>query len=178
MDARLKRLFDEAAIRDVMASYARGIDRMDRALIEGAYWPDGYDRHAHFGGTPAEFTDWVMGLLADDSASSHLLGQSLVRFEGNQAAVETYYFARHVRMEDGVEKVLLANCRYADLFEERGGEWRILTREVIVDWGQIVPMGEKQSDDLLLDLQAKGQRSPNDFSSSLLEGALDRPAEG
>ena len=178
MAPRLKRLLDEAAIRDVMASYARGIDRMDRKLIEGAYWPDGYDRHAHFGGTPAEFTDWVMGLLTGDSASSHLLGQSLIRFEGNQAAVETYYFARHVRMEDDVEKILLANGRYDDLFEERGGEWRILTREVIVDWGQIVPMGEKQSDDLLLDLQAKGQRSPNDFSSSLFGCALDRGAAG
>lgn len=174
MDATIKRLLDEAAIRDCMARYARGIDRMDRALILGAYWEDGYDRHAHFGGTPLEFTDWVMDLLAGDNASSHLLGQSLVRIEGNRAAVETYYFARHVRDEDGVEKVLLANGRYADLFEERGGEWRILEREVIVDWGQIVPMGERQSDDLLLDMRAKGQRSPRDFSSSLLGGALDR----
>jgi hypothetical protein len=175
MDPALKRLLAEAAIRDVMASYARGIDRMDRELILGAYWEDGYDRHAHFGGTPAEFTDWVMDLLAGDSASSHLLGQSLIRFDGNRAAVETYYFARHVRMEDGVENILLANGRYADLFEQRAGEWRILEREVIVDWGQIVPMGEKQSDDLLLDLRAKGQRSPDDFSSSLLGGMLDRP---
>ena len=55
---------DEAAIRDCMARYARGIDRMDRGLILGAYWEDGYDRHAHFGGTPAEFTDWVLDLLA------------------------------------------------------------------------------------------------------------------
>ena len=176
MDPTIKRLLDESAIRDCMACYARGIDRMDRSLILGAYWEDGYDRHAHFGGTPAEFTDWVMDLLAGDSASSHLLGQSLIRFEGKQAAVETYYFARHVRTEDGVEKVLLANGRYADLFEERAGEWRILEREVIVDWGQIVPMGERQSDDLLLDMRAKGQRSPDDFSSSLLGGALDRPA--
>jgi len=38
---------------------------------------------------PAEFTDWVMNLLAGDSASSHLLGQSLIRFDGNRAAVET-----------------------------------------------------------------------------------------
>jgi len=71
--------------------------------------------------------------------------------------------------------ILLANGRYADLFEERAGEWRILEREVIVDRGQIVPMGEKQSDDLLLNLRAKGPRSPHDFSSSLLGGMLDHP---
>ncbi|MBM3596487.1 MAG: hypothetical protein FJX31_12175 [Alphaproteobacteria bacterium] len=35
-----------------MASYVRGIDRMDPELILGAYWPVGYDRHAHFGGSP------------------------------------------------------------------------------------------------------------------------------
>lgn len=174
MDMKLKRLFDEAAIRDCMARYARGVDRMDRALIEGAYWEDGYDRHAHFQGSPREFADWVLGLVASDESTSHLLGQSLIRFEGERAAVETYYFARHLSQRDGQDVVMAATGRYADVFEERADEWRILEREVIVDWAEYVQITERQSTDLMIDDQPVGRRAPDDFSYRLMNGALTR----
>ena len=174
MDTRLKRLLDEAAIRDCMARYARGVDRMDRTLIEGAYWPDGHDRHAHFQGSPKEFADWVLGLVANDELTSHLLGQSLIRFEGSRAAVETYYFARHLAQRDGRDVVMAATGRYADVFEERDGEWRVLEREVIVDWAEYVPITERQSTDLMIDEQPIGRRAPDDYSYCFMNGALTR----
>lgn len=63
MDIKLKRLLDEAAIRYCMARYARGVDRMDRALIEGAYWEDGYDRHALSRGARASSPTGFWGSL-------------------------------------------------------------------------------------------------------------------
>lgn len=174
MDMKLKRLLDEAAIRDCMARYARGVDRMDRALIEGAYWEDGYDRHAHFQGSPREFADWVLGLVVSDESTSHLLGQSLIRFEGDRAGVETYYFARHLGRRDGRDVIMEATGRYADVFEERAGEWRILEREVLVDWAEYVQVVERQSTDLMIDDQPIGRRAPDDFSYRLMDGILAR----
>jgi hypothetical protein len=167
MDDACQRLLDEAAIRDVMSSYARGIDRMDRDLIESAYWEDGYDRHALFAGSPREFTDWVLSILALEKATLHHLGQSLIRIEGDRAAVETYYSARHLRASGEGEAVFVAEGRYADVFERRGPEWRVLFRDVLVDWSHIQPIVERQDPSLMLDDRVMGKRSPEDASYDL-----------
>lgn len=88
--------------------------------------------------------------------------------------METYYFARHLSQRDGKDVVMAATGRYADVFEERDGEWRVLEREVIVDWAEYVPITERQSTDLMIDDQPIGRRAPDDFSYRLMNGALAR----
>lgn len=162
-----ERVVDEAKIRDCLARYARGIDRMDRPLIEGAYWPDAYDRHALFAGSVEGFCDWVMSLLASEKATSHMLGQSLFRFNADRAAVETYYFAQHLRQGESGETVLATAGRYADLFEERQGEWRILERDVLIDWTSLQALTGNMDDAVFVGPEVRGRRA-GDHSYQLL----------
>lgn len=131
----------QVAIQQVIARYCRGIDRLDREAIISAYWPDGYDDHIVFGGSPTELADWVFRTLGPYVATSHFMGQSLVTLDGAHAEVETYFSSwSHQRTEAG-EVLGQSIGRYLDHFEERGGEWRILTRTVILDMVQRSPLG-------------------------------------
>lgn len=126
---------DMAAIGQVMARYCRGIDRLDRELVSGAFWPDAYDDHGPFQGSGTEFVDWIMPAMEQLHAiSSHILGQSYFEFEGTRAAVETQFTAHRIGHGEraGVRSTL--GGRYVDTFERRGGEWRIVRRIVMYDW--------------------------------------------
>lgn len=41
----LDELLDREAIRDCLARYCRGVDRLDRALLLSTYWPGAEDDH-------------------------------------------------------------------------------------------------------------------------------------
>lgn len=124
---------DCEAIRQCLATYARGVDRHDRDTILSSYWPDGWDDHVQFSGNPSDFADWVLDLLRDEISAFHFLGQSLIKLTGSKASVETYFLAkRYLETPEG----LIAResiGRYLDVFEKRGDEWRVLTRDVLLD---------------------------------------------
>lgn len=144
-----------AAIRQVMARYCRGIDRLDRELVSGAFWADAYDDHGPFQGTGPEFVDWIMPAMEQMHAvSSHILGQSYFEFAGERAAVETPFTAHRIGHGEraGIRSTL--GGRYVDIFERRDGEWRILRRIVMYDWS------------------AKSEAEPLDFAH--LEGSRSR----
>jgi len=131
----------QVAIQQAIARYCRGIDRLDREAILSAYWPDGYDDHLVFGGSPAEFADWVIRALGPAVATSHFLGQSLVTVDGSHAEVETYFSSWSRTRREAGEVLGQSIGRYLDHFEERGGEWRILNRKVILDIVHASPFG-------------------------------------
>jgi ketosteroid isomerase-like protein len=126
---------DMLAIGQVMARYCRGIDRLDADLVAGVYWPDGYDDHGPFKGSGDEFVAWIMPAMeAMWSISSHILGQSHFEFRDDRAAVETLFTAHRTGRGDQAGVPSILGGRYLDVFEQRGGEWRILHRVVLYDW--------------------------------------------
>ncbi len=135
----------ETSIRDVLARYCRGIDRADPALIASAYWPEAEDRHGCFDGNAHEFARFIGPFLAQHyTLTQHLLGQSLIRVEGDIAKCETYFSSRHGKLSNGVRSVELVSGRYVDRMERRAGEWRIGDRQLILDFVFEVP----QQDDI------------------------------
>jgi SnoaL-like domain len=48
-------LQDRQAIQDVLMTYSRGIDRLDRELLLSVYHDDAIDDHGVFVGSPEEF---------------------------------------------------------------------------------------------------------------------------
>lgn len=134
----LQEALDHIAIAKVLARYCRGVDRLDAALIESAYWPDGIDDHAVFVGDPKAFAAWAVERLGHDEGTAHLLGQSSISLHGDRAAVETYFFAQHLRVTDGEEFIAMTTGRYLDDFERRKGEWRIFKRKLVLDVRRIV----------------------------------------
>jgi hypothetical protein len=131
--ADVRRLLDRQAIVDCIHGYARGLDRHDDGMIASAYHADALDHHGDFLGTPEEFIPWANELHAADwSAHHHHLTTETVEIDGDVAHAETYCIGTFLRKDEPV--VDLAGGRYIDRLERRDGEWRIVAREVVIEW--------------------------------------------
>lgn len=140
----LEELIDRERIRDVLARYSRGIDRLDRNLTASVYWPGAVDEHAIFSGTADEFLDWsIPNMGATVTSQQHFMSPPLIRITGNEAAVETYFtcpqYVRPPGVTDGPLLEMAVGGRYVDRMEKRGREWRIMHRTVVLDWQRITP---------------------------------------
>lgn len=124
---------DREAIRDCLFRYSRAIDRCDMALLATAYWPGAVDHHSGFTGTIEEFIAWAEPRLRAIPHSVHMLGNILIRIDGETARVESYFWSVNVLAEGDVREALVSG-RYLDRFERRGDEWRIAERMVVHDW--------------------------------------------
>lgn len=132
--AHIQSLHDREAIRDCIYRYCRGIDRVDETLLRAAYWPDATDSHGPYQGSASGFIDWAMAKLAGAGRGVHFVGNILIELHGNVAAVETYFQAVQESTDAaGMVQHLHLWGRYADRFEKRGGEWRVIARVVIYD---------------------------------------------
>ena len=66
-------------IRSVIGQSVRGLDRIDRAMILGAYAEGAREEHAHFAGTVEDFAEFVCGERSTRfSGSTHLIGMPSV----------------------------------------------------------------------------------------------------
>jgi hypothetical protein len=50
-------LSEHDAIRQVVARYARGVDRLDAEVMKSAYWPEATDDHGVFVGNATVFVN-------------------------------------------------------------------------------------------------------------------------
>lgn len=133
-DEKIDLLIAKQEIRECLARYARGIDRHDTEMVLSAYHPDGHDRHGSgFAGTPAELAEWGNTEHAKHwTTHSHLLATSTIEVDGDRAASETY--VTWVQKRRDAPRADIGGGRYLDRFERRDGEWRILDRNLVVDW--------------------------------------------
>lgn len=143
---RMRRWLAVQEIRDVILRYCRGIDRMNREVVQSCYHPDATDEHGSFSGNVDEFLSWVFRVVARYSMSMHFIGNVLVDFadapSGNGTPVlaraESYGISHH-RTEGGEAKAnLIIGFRYIDRFERRdGGAWRIASRVATTEWVRV-----------------------------------------
>lgn len=118
-------------IRDVLARYVRGVDRLDVELIRGCYHPDAYEVHRIFNGNAHEFATWR---VRQTFRSHHVLSESAIRFDGDRAFVETPHIAVvHVDIATP-EATGIIEARssgwYLDLFTREREQWLIKHRHV------------------------------------------------
>jgi ketosteroid isomerase-like protein len=127
-------LLAREAIREAMARYCRGIDRLDTDLIKSAYHPDAFDDHGPFKGVRDDFVEWIIPFLRREyvTTTHHLTTQS-IDLSGDVAHVETYAIVVQEKHVGGDIVQLVANSRYVDRFEKRDGDWRIAHRVVVTD---------------------------------------------
>jgi ketosteroid isomerase-like protein len=155
---------DREAIRDCMYRYARGMDRCDVEMLRSAYWEDAIDDHLAFRGTREELIAWAVPIVRMMDQGQHIIGNMLIRIDGNFADVESYFYGFHrIRGEDKVPRDAVGAGRYLDRFEKRNDEWRIVKRIVMTDWfrqyddsadwakgfmGMMIDPGRRHPDDL------------------------------
>ena len=142
LNPRLQAVIDKSEIADVLASFARGIDRMDENLLRSVMHHDATIDLGPgiFQGSSGDYVHWVLGVLNSIRSSHHLIGTVRVELDGDTALVESYFHA-HTRIEKpvGREDVFLGG-RNLDRFELRPagsiGTWKIVHRKQILDWAR------------------------------------------
>ncbi len=135
-------LVARAAITDVIHRYARGMDRMDRALTLSCWHPGGSDDHAPLYSGPAEgFVDWLWPVHAAMICTRHVISNILIALEGDRAGAESYWTVT-LRMHDeaGVLHDIVGQGRYVDQFERIDGVWAIRHRQSLHDWDRVDPV--------------------------------------
>src|SRR5215217_5333168 len=99
-DQAIQNLLDREAIREVLARYCRGMDRVWPDLIASVYQEKSRDYHGSFSGSGYEFahdSEPARKRQTDVNViNHHLLGQCLIDIEGDTAKCETYFLNAQV----------------------------------------------------------------------------------
>ena len=138
-DPRVQALLDKLEIYEVLARYARGIDRRDWALVRSCYHEDAIDDHGAFRGDVDGFIDWVSERHAGIEQSMHLLGNTLIELDGDVAFCETYLTTfQHETRSDAPTRYSHSGCRYVDRLERRdNGPWKFAERHVVLEFSHM-----------------------------------------
>ncbi|NQX89581.1 MAG: nuclear transport factor 2 family protein [Halioglobus sp.] len=137
---------ERMAILDILNLHSRGLDRLDEATIRAAYWPDAQVDYGRFKGEARVFANLIIGVLGGQYAlTRHALSNTLVTFEGNFAYSETCVHAGHLLQGGGEE--LLFYGRYLDRLEKRTGHWKIVYRQVVMDWSKRYSVRDERDGD-------------------------------
>ncbi len=145
---------DRLAILDVLHLHCRGLDRLDKHAIQTAYWPEAEVDYGSYRGGAHIFAELVVEALGQTyELTRHSLSNPLVRLSGNDAHSESSVSAGHLLL--GAKEEMLFYGRYLDRLEKRHGRWKILHRQVVMDWSKNMPVQDQRSGAAFADL-AKG----------------------
>jgi ketosteroid isomerase-like protein len=159
VDERLQAMLDRSEMRDILARYARGIDRGDAELLKSCYHADAIEEHAgNYDGNAHDYIDGAIPRVMQMGAMQHLLGSSHFDINGDTAYVETnvWTFVRFTK-DDGDEIDTFTGGRLVDRFEKRDGTWKIAHRWTVLDWNRDTPSAEGWCLDMF-DFSQKGAR--------------------
>ena len=130
-------------IRDVLARYARGVDRADADLLRSCYFEDAIEEHGpNYSGPAMEYISGAMQRLRDMGEMAHYLCNSHIDLDGDTAWVETYVITFARMRGNGGDVDTLTGGRLCDRFERRGGDWRIAHRKITFDWNNDLPSNQ------------------------------------
>ena len=142
MDPRLQEMLDHYEITKTLSVYCHGCDRCDEARMGSVYMQESWDNHGRFKAAGPEFARVMTGeILATTTSLFHLLGQTQIKVEGDEAGAETYFFAvsRDTRT-DGTEMCNQLGGRFIDRLKRDDGKWLIKHRRVVRDWAISMPI--------------------------------------
>jgi len=168
-------LLAERQIRDVIARYARGVDRQDGDQIRDCFHPNAMHHYGVFDGHLDEFIPWVLAEVSQYSRTMHFMGSSIIDWPdsrpGPLAIVETYAIVLH--QKDGGDKRdnWVGGIRYIDRLELRSdsGRWKISERTVVGDWLRIDPTANHRH---FREPMRTGRTSPEDEIFQVIAQAI------
>ncbi|MBU6267390.1 MAG: nuclear transport factor 2 family protein [Sphingomonadales bacterium] len=136
-DPRLQDLLDHHEIRTLLAEYCHACDRGDEAMMAACYTgADSWDDHGIVKASGPEYAAIMTGrVLERTAAASHILGQSLIRVDGDTAGAETFFvaFFRIAGEADEPSRMNQLIGRFVDELERRDGSWKIRRRTCVRD---------------------------------------------
>ncbi len=129
-------LHDKQEITELCYRYALALDRRDWAALAACFTPDA-DAY-YMDKPPARGYQAIEAIcrtsLAPMSATQHLIGNVIVRLDGDEAESSCYLQAQHVRTGTaGGDNFIIAG-RYDDRLVRTPDGWRIRERRLEVSW--------------------------------------------
>ena len=156
----IDQLLDTRAIEDVLSLHSRGLDRLDQAALQQCYWPEADVDYGSYKGSAHVFAELVVGALGSSyELTRHSLSNSLMAFEGDIAKVETNVTAGHLLL--GGNEEMLFYGRYLDKLEKRDNQWKIMYRQVVMEWSKNHAVIDVRDSEAFADM-AKAAHSPAD----------------
>jgi hypothetical protein len=134
-DATVRALADRAAIQDVLARYARGVDRKDATMVASCFAPGCAYEGALGRGTIEDVLPALARAMERYAKTLHVLGTQAIELDGDAARVETYCLAHHEVREAAPGRThRTVAVRYEDAFRRVDGRWLITARTVRAEW--------------------------------------------
>jgi 3-phenylpropionate/cinnamic acid dioxygenase small subunit len=126
-------LLDALAIRDLIHSYARGVDRRDLDLVRSCFTSDCSYEGALATGRIADMLAALPAAMARYRSTLHFMGEPAITVDGDRARATTNTVAYHVFPHPAAGMRTVA-VRYEDDLRRTPGGWRIASRRVVRLW--------------------------------------------
>jgi hypothetical protein len=157
---------DKQAIRDLIYTYCRSVDRLDVPLGHSIWHEDGYADYGedYYQGPGKGLIDLICENHLQMTSHSHQVTNILVELDGDRAGSESYMIGTMRVTRDGKPMQIGIWARYLDKWERRDGRWGIVHRMMVYEHEEIrevTPMG----------LTIRSSRDRSDPSYAFLKGA-------
>jgi hypothetical protein len=136
----INRLIAESNIRDLSATYMRGLDRLDPELVRSVFADNATTHYGSFTGGPDDMAAMAMQSLGAYRTTQHLLGQINLSIMGDSATGEVYFQAFHQHATEEFDRFICG--RYIDRYVRHGETWLITHRTEVVDWTRTEPVAD------------------------------------
>jgi len=106
-------------------------------VLSCTYWPDATVAYGGFNGNAHEFCEMLPGAIRVYTRTQHVISNTCIEFRNDRALAETYVTAYHYRTDPGGDDTEMTYLgRYLDTLQKRDDVWKILHRQVVMDWNQ------------------------------------------
>lgn len=138
-DAALQRLLDKQEITEVIYTYCRAVDRMDRELATSIWAPEATADYGDIYIGPASgLVDVIWRIHGTMQAHSHEVNNILIQLDGDRAVSEGYFSAKLRPLpSEGPTIQLNSRGRYLDRWVRHDGRWLILHRKTVSDFTDV-----------------------------------------
>lgn len=157
------------AIQEVLSLHSRGLDRLDVNALRHCYWQEAEVDYGAYKGPAHDFADIVVQVLKGQyQMTRHSLSNCLIELSDEMAFAETGCIAGHL-LPSGDEELMVYG-RYLDRLGYREGQWKLLHRQVVMDWSKRMPVVDERDSADFADL-SKGAHRPSDPLYAFLDTA-------
>ncbi|WP_246604931.1 nuclear transport factor 2 family protein [Aquisediminimonas sediminicola] len=141
---RIRRMFDESAIRDLLTDYTDAVDWIDWQAMDKIFWPDAILDYGFCKGDTAAIMPIVVSLEESYRRRLHMLGMPRIHLDGDQARADacSVIVARTDNDGGGVDDIFWG--RYLFTAERRGDVWRLSSLTYLLN---LLDSRQRDSDD-------------------------------
>ncbi len=125
--------------RTLAIKYARFVDDREFGRMREIMADDFTQRGPGFESGCLEEFIASLDILANYSATFHLVGNQWGDWHNSIYTGETWSVASHIYEKEGVQRKLDMGIRYQDVIEDVGGNYKYISRDLQVVWTQDLP---------------------------------------